>query len=362
MIKKLAPSIVLVKNRSTSLLLQFDSIGRILYLGKNKKDLLNKIEVIDKFNKHASSDVLDKNDMIFSSWCDGADLEPMIKVEDSNGIYVNRFRVQSFKILNHYDHNFDGPHSRNKAQTLRVSYLDETKKILVEQFISMHKDSDALVFSLKITNLSLETLKITKAMSVQLDFASIDNTLFSLDGTWGRERNLTQTEVKTGIFSVKSSSGYSSNIHNPFVIVRNGNTYVSANLIYSGSHAETIEALPIGKSRFLSGLNSDVFSWTLEPQDSFATPEAVICFGTSIDDVSLKMHGFVKKDIIRPEFLNMKPRVLLNSWEGIFFDFNRPKIIELARKAKSIGVDLFVLDDGWFGKRDNDTSKCSFCT
>lgn len=196
----------------------------------------------------------------------------------------------------------------------------------------------------------------TQAASVQLDFASIDNTLFTLDGTWGAERNLTKTEVRTGIFAVKSNSGYSSNIHNPFVILCNGATYVAANLIYTGSHSESIEALPIGKSRFLSGLNENVFSWDLLPTTSFTTPEAVITLGKSVDEVSQKMHVFVKENILSRHHQTRKPHVLLNSWEGIFFDFNREKILKLAREAKAIGVDLFVLDDGWFGRRDDDTS------
>lgn len=356
MIKKITNNIVLIKTQSISLLVELNQIARVLYLGKNRVNLLNSLVIKDKFNKHASSDVLDKNDMLFSSWSDGADLEPMLKLEDERGIYVQRFKVEKYEIKKNYTHNFVGPHSRNKDQTLVITYLDETRRLRVEQYISTHLNSEALVFSLKITNLSTNTFKILKAMSMQLDFEHVDNTIYTLDGTWGAERQIHQTNVNTGIFAVKSNSGYSSNIHNPFVVLKNSNVFVASNLLYSGSHAETIEALPIGKSRFLTGLNENVFSWTLTPNESFVTPEAVACLGLTLNDVSEKMHEFVKNNVLAPIHKDRTPHVLLNSWEGIYFSFDRKKILELAKKAKDIGVDLFVLDDGWFGKRDDDTS------
>ena len=356
MIKKYAPNLVLIKTKTTSLLLQLEKSASIVYLGPHRQKLIESLVIKNKFNQHASSDVLDKTDTIFSSWSDGADLEPMVQIEDSLGIFVNRFQVDSYHIDKQYSHHFEGPHSHHKDQTLVISYIDETRRLKVEQYISTHLNSEALVFSLKITNLSSQTFKILKAMSMQIDFEHTDNQIYTLDGMWGAERNIHDTEVKTGLFAVKSASGYSSNIHNPFVIVRNAKTFMASNLIYSGSHAETLEVLPIGKSRFMTGINKDVFSWNLGPNKAFVTPEAVVTFGKSVDDVSMKMHEFVKFNLLQPKHQTRTPHVLLNSWEGIYFAFDRAKIINLARQAKELGVDLFVLDDGWFGQRDDDTS------
>lgn len=353
MIKKLGQNNVFLQNKHYSLILSITDKVAIAYLGKHQKDDVV-IELKDKFNKHASSDVLDLTDTIFSSWSDGSDLEPMVKLEDEVGNYVHRFYVDHFELIDDYVGNFEGPHSRKKDQTLVITYLDETKRLRVDQYISTHHKSEAFAFSLKITNLSSDYFKLTKAMSFQLDLEGKDNTLYTLDGAWSCERNITTTNITNGMYAIKSASGMSSNTHNPFVILRHDDLYVASNLIYSGSHAETLEVLPLNKTRFMTGLNEHVFNWTLLKDQSFVTPEAVVTFGHSVDDVSMKMHEFVKHNIIPESYQNRKPHVLLNSWEGIYFSFDREKILRLAKTAKEVGADLFVLDDGWFGKRDDD--------
>ncbi|MGI6714464.1 MAG: alpha-galactosidase [Bacilli bacterium] len=354
MIEKINERTVVLTTKKHALVLQFSHVAEIAYLGENTHDVCGLVRKESLYNRHASSDALDMTPSVFSSWSDGGDLEPMIKLVDEKGIYVQRFTPVGFDIVDNFPGEFPGPHSRDKKQTLVISYLDETKRLLVEQYISTHHQSEGIVFSLKIKNIGKTPFVLVKAKSLQLDFLNTDNTLYTFDGAWCRERHLHQTDVKTGLFCVKTASGLSSNVHNPFVILRNENLYIGSNLIYSGSHGESIEALPLGKSRFLTGLNEDVFSYDLAPQEEFITPEAVITIGTSLEDVQTKMHEFVRNNIL-PAKKNTG-HVLLNSWEGIYFDFDRKKILNLAKVAKDVGVDLFVLDDGWFGRRDDDTT------
>lgn len=163
--------------------------------------------------------------------------------------------------------------------------------------------------------------------------------------------------------SVSSSTGTSGSRANPFFMVvehgsseEHGECY-GFNLIYSGDHMESCEQNSYGRMRILSGINPEGFLFALEPGQSFQSPEAVMTYSDSgFGGVSSHMHAFVRRHIVRGHWADRERPVLLNSWEAAYFDINEKKLLKLAKEAKKCGIELFVMDDGWFGHRDNDTS------
>ena len=160
-----------------------------------------------------------------------------------------------------------------------------------------------------------------------------------------------------------SYTGNSSNRANPFVMLSTrdctedyGDVY-GFNLVYSGNHYESVEKSPYGKVRFLSGINPTSFEWKLAKGESFLTPEAVMTYSsTGYNGMSGQMHDFVSKHILRGPWKDRLRPVLLNSWEASYFKISESKLMRLARKARQVGIELFVMDDGWFGERNDDTT------
>jgi len=169
--------------------------------------------------------------------------------------------------------------------------------------------------------------------------------------------------LRTGIYVNDSKTGTSSSRHNPFVMLIKNNcdeqqgVCYAFNLIYSGCHSEICEVTYQGKTRLLTGINPSSFNWVLEAGESFFTPEAVLCYSDGgLNQLSQNLHDFVNNYIVRGYWQKRERPVLINNWEATDFDFNQAKLIKLAKEAASLGIELFVLDDGWFGKRNNDKS------
>ncbi|MDR0832280.1 MAG: alpha-galactosidase [Bacillales bacterium] len=375
MIKITSDKRVLIQTPRTSFVLALRERGpALLYYGNHLEEevILKVCQPIDLFDKHASVDIYDFTPTIFSVQGDAGEVQPMFRFINEKGIYVNRFSLKDAVILNGFKGQDNFPKSRLKSETLKLTYVDELRDLIINQYISTFVDSDVLAFSNEVINNSKKTITIKKAMSLQIDLFGKDNVLTTLDGSWSRERFIHNNIVNNGTFMVGSNNGYSSNTHNPFVILNHDKAYYGVNLIYSGSHAQIVDVsalenfkgfilkselakgLILEKTRFLSGINETNFAYSLKPNKTFTTPEAIITYANNVDDITTVMHSFIRNHIVRNKWSNILPPVLLNSWEGIYFDFNHDKIIAMVEKAKENGIGLFVLDDGWFGKRDAD--------
>lgn len=254
------------------------------------------------------------------------------------------------------------PCSHGKDQTLAVRMKDEAKHIAVTLYYSTHTDSDVIVKSVAVTNESKQQIKLLRVMSNQLDLCRDDFILDTLDGAWGRERQINSERLRCGITKTDSKRGISSNAHNPFVVLRSldsnrlyGEAY-GFNLIYSGNHAEIFDKTPLNKTRVLNGINDNGFCWHLGANETFYSPEATLCYsdcGTNV--LSQRYHKFVNEHIIPPQWAYRERPILVNNWEATYFNFTEKKLLDIAKTAKSFGIELFVLDDGWFGKRTDDT-------
>ncbi|MFA7127420.1 MAG: alpha-galactosidase, partial [Bacilli bacterium] len=246
-------------------------------------------------------------------------------------------------------------------QVLRIDCWEERFHVTCHLFYQVYEESNVITRFLQLKNESSEVYQVRRAMSLQLDMTNEAYQLLTFDGAWSKERHLVCKPLTSGIYVNDSKCGASSNKHNPFFIIKaphtdedNGVAY-GFNVVYSGNHASIIETTPIGKLRILTGINPHAFEVKLAPGATFMTPEAVMTFSAhGLNHLSQNMHHFINHHIVRGPYANQIRPVLLNNWEATYFNFNEKVILKMAQKAKDVGVDVFVLDDGWFGKRHND--------
>ena len=249
------------------------------------------------------------------------------------------------------------------ATTIQIQMTDKKLPIYLQLNYTVFKDCDVIVRSCILTNRTKENVIIRNLASLQLDLPDADWNVVSFDGAWARERSVTRRHLENGIIEISSNCGVSSAYHNPAIFLERPDCTITRgecygfNLIYSGNHREIVEKSPFGMARVQTGINPQTFSWTLEPEMSFVTPEAVMTYSASGTDIaSTNMHNFVNRHIVRGAWKFRERPVLCNNWEATYFNFTENKILDLAKAAKELGVELFVLDDGWFGQRDDETT------
>lgn len=271
------------------------------------------------------------------------------------------FKYQSHEILEADSSAL--PSSHGEAEVLRVTLRDAVLNVRLELYYKVFPETDVISRYAKLVNESEETYSILRFHSAQIDFPESDYVMMTFMGAWAKERHLVEKELKPGIYINDSKTGGSSNRANPLVILRKRNTdegqgsCYGFNLVYSGNHKTTVEVTPQQRLRLLTGINDHAFNFTFAPKDVFTTPEAVMTFSASgLNGLSQNFHAFVNNHIVRGKWKNKIRPVLLNSWEANYFNFDEKRLLKLAKKAKEVGIELFVLDDGWFGKRNNDTT------
>jgi alpha-galactosidase len=200
-------------------------------------------------------------------------------------------------------------------------------------------------------------------MSASLDLPDARWDLLHLSGTWARERHVVRRALAPGRIAVSSLRGASSHEDNPFVVLLRPHTTEAEgpaygfSLVYSGNFRAEAEVDAFGTTRLRLGIEPEGFSWTLDPDEEFATPEAVLAYsGTGLGGLSDAYHGLYRQRLARGAWRDRPRPMLLNSWEGAYFDVTASRMLAMATAARELGIELFVLDDGWFGERDAATS------
>jgi alpha-galactosidase len=250
-----------------------------------------------------------------------------------------------------------------KNDTLKVILEDSQNKVTVNLYYTVYETENVIVRNLEIINHNEQGIILDKALSCSLDMLNKDFTLTKLDGTWIRERNITNHKLTFGTVHFDSKKGVSSNDHNPFFALKESNTLENYGkcygfaLVYSGSFEANVELSPHNLLRANIGVNSFDFRYPLKKDESFITPEVVLtCSNTGLTTLSNQFHEFISSNIVNQNFKNKVRPILVNNWEATYFDFNQKKLLAIAKKAKKLGIELFCLDDGWFGKRNDDYS------
>lgn len=251
---------------------------------------------------------------------------------------------------------------QGQVDELIVTLIDHSYAIELELHYYVFLNYDIISRSAKLINRSEETVRLTRLLSMQLDLETDDWVLSTFNGGWAREMKRYDIPIRIGKHVNASYCGCSSSRANPFVMLSKEQTTEDAgacygfNLIYSGNHYEAAEVNAYGKTRVVSGINPQFFCFLLEPQEEFEAPEAVMTFsGNGFNGMSQNMHDFVRNCIVRGEWKEKERPVLLNSWEAAYFNFNESRLLRLAKEAKHVGIELFVMDDGWFGERNDDS-------
>ena len=292
---------------------------------------------------------------------------PAIEIKQSNGSNISNFCYKSHSISSGKPKLAGLPatytENDNEAQTLTIVLEDELTHVQVELLYTLFAQGGIIARSAKITNNGAETVHLTTAMSLCLDLPDCDYEWLQFSGSWARERHLKVRKLEQGITSVESTRGASSHEHNPFVILKRPSTdenkgeAIGFSLVYSGNFLAQAEVDTHDVTRVLIGINPFCFDWKLASGGSFQTPEAVMVYtADGLNDLSQTYHKLYQKRLARGYWRDRPRPILINNWEATYFDFNEDKLVKIAQKAKECGVELFVLDDGWFGKRTSDTA------
>ena len=247
------------------------------------------------------------------------------------------------------------------AKTLRVTLADDRLKLTCVLYYTIFDDCDIIARHVELVNGGDQPLQIERALSASVDYHHSDFKLLTLSGAWARERRMDWRTLRQGMQGVASARGASSAQSNPFMALAqpnadetHGDVYAFA-LVYSGNFRADATVDQYGQTRAMIGLNDAGFHWQLEAGETFATPEAVLCYSAQgLSGMSQAFHTLCHRHIARGRYRDAQRPILLNNWEATYFDFDEQKLLAIASKAAEIGVELFVLDDGWFGRRDAD--------
>ncbi|MGL5378486.1 alpha-galactosidase [Clostridium sp.] len=292
---------------------------------------------------------------------------PAIELEFTDGTSATDFRYESHNIYKGKNKLNGLPatyiENEEEATTLEITLVDKLKEVKVILSYSVFEDFEAITRSVKIINESKEEVKIQRVLSANIDFRDNEYELIQLSGAWARERHIVRKEIRSGSQSIESRRGSSSHAQNPFMaLVRkdttenNGDVY-GFSLVYSGNFLANVEVDMYENARAQIGLNPFDFTWNLESKEEFVAPEAVLVYSNNgLTGMSQIYNCLYGKRLCRGEHRDKTRPILINNWEATYFDFNETKIKEIATEAKNLGIELFVLDDGWFGKRDDDNS------
>jgi alpha-galactosidase len=250
-----------------------------------------------------------------------------------------------------------------EAETLEVTLADAPSGIEVRLAYTIYRDLPVVARSARVVNAGATPLRILCAMSASLDLPDGGWQFIHLSGTWARERHVRTRRLEHGRQSIGSLLGASGAQHNPFVALtrpttteEHGDAY-GVSLVYSGNFLAEAEVDPHATARVRIGINPEGFSWRLGPGEEFAVPEAVLVFSDlGLGALSDAYHRLYRERLARGAWRDRLRPVLINNWEATYFDFDEARLLEIAIAAKEMGIELFVLDDGWFGRRDDDTS------
>ena len=249
----------------------------------------------------------------------------------------------------------------DEAETLEIVLTDRVSGLKAHLLYGVFPHLDVITRAVRLENTGTAPVTVKKAMSMEMDYEYRELDAVHFYGRHNMERQMERTHLGHGNWSVGSIRGTSSHHHNPFVILcdRNteetyGNCYGYA-LAYSGNFLFETEVDQVGHTRVAMGIHPYHFSWTLEQGESFETPEVIMAYSAEgFGKLSRIYHDAYRSNLIRSKYTEHPRPILVNNWEATYFDFDADKIYHIAEEAKNIGLDMFVLDDGWFGKRDND--------
>ena len=292
---------------------------------------------------------------------------PAYELTDSQGRRITDARYEGHEILPGKPPIAGLPcshaESGDAVQTLVITLFDRLLQLRIRLFYTVFEAFDLICRHTEFENCSGAPITLDRALSFSMDFKHGPGQLLQLSGTALRETYPERRALGTGMTGFESRRGFSSHQHNPFAALVNSDTTETSgeafavSLVYSGHFILQAEKDMHGSVRFQGGINPFGFGWRLNPGEPFSTPEALLCCSESgLETLSLRFHRFFRERLSRGIWRSRPRPILLNTWEASYFSFTHESILELARAAADVGTELLVLDDGWFGHRDNSLS------
>ncbi|VDG32075.1 alpha-galactosidase [Lactobacillus plantarum JDM1] [Lactiplantibacillus mudanjiangensis] len=292
---------------------------------------------------------------------------PAAVIRAENGARTVDFRYQTYRVSDGKPDLTGLPQTYveadNEAQTLTVLLSEATLNLQLELNYTIYRDRPVITRSARVINRGESAVNIEKLASMQLDLPTEPLEVISLPGSYARERQLTRQPIPRGLTQFESRRGGSSHHMNPFMALVTPQTTefsgaaLGVLLIYSGNHQLSLEKDAIGQTRVMAGINEYNFDWQLAPEQSFQTPEvAMVYSNTGLNGMSQSYHSLLRERVARGQYRNADRPILINNWEATYFDFDAGKIQQILDAAAPLGIEMFVLDDGWFGHRNDDNS------
>lgn len=292
---------------------------------------------------------------------------PAYQVQDATGSRITELKYQGYtlstgkKRLEILPSTFDDDGDR--SEVLTITLKDDIIGLVVKLNYTVFPGQNVIVRNVEFINEGQSDLKLLKAMSLHLDLPDDQFDFIHFSGAWLRERQLYRTALRPGLQSIDSLRYSSSPQNNPFFMLSRKHTTEESgevygfNLVYSGNFQNSIEVDHFGTTRVLIGVNPVEFEYLLEPQMSFVIPEAIMSYSAQgMNALSQQLAIFYREHLVNPRFAKRPRPIVLNSWETMYFNLTTDKVLELAKCGQQLGVELFVLDDGWFGHREGDNS------
>ncbi|MDS0524825.1 alpha-galactosidase [Clostridium sp. SHJSY1] len=290
---------------------------------------------------------------------------PAFSITGKNGSKISNFVYKGYEIFKGKRKLQGLPatyvEDEKEAESLEITLVDEVLKSKLILSYTIYKDLDVICRNTKIINIGKEPFFIDSAMSLSIDLADCDFEMIHTSGAWARECHLRTRKLVEGVQSIHSLRGASSHMHNPFLILKRPDTTENIgesygfSLVYSGNFLGQVEVDPYGVSRVMMGIHPDEFRWKLNSNEEFQTPECVMVYSSEgLNKMSQTFHKIYRTRLARGKWRDKERPILINNWEATYFDFNEEKILSIAKSAKNLGIELFVLDDGWFGRRNDD--------
>ncbi len=287
-----------------------------------------------------------------------------LHAENPDGSQVTRLKVKG-RTVREGKYSLEGlpaVHAEpDEAQTLSVTLRDDASGLEVELLYGVLDECDVINRAARLTNTGEEPITLQKAASLTLDIPFGAYHWMTFFGHHAHERELSREPIHHGIQAIGSVRGISSHHYNPFSIICSpqaneiaGECY-GISFLYSGEFLMEVEKDSMDQTRFICSIHPDNFCWTLEPGQTFTTPEAVLSYsGSGLGALSRQFHRAIREHVCRGPWASKQRPVLINNWEATYFDFTGEKLIQIAKEAKELGIELFVMDDGWYGERSND--------
>lgn len=292
---------------------------------------------------------------------------PALDIKQPNGSRITDFKYVSHKIYAGKRKLTGLPatyvENESEATTLEINLYDELIQVTLCLQYTIFENSAAIARSVKFSNDSDQKYQLKTALSLNLDLPDANYEWLQFSGAWGRERHLHKTPLRPGIQAINSARGASSHMQNPFVILKRPFTTeeqgeaLGVSFVYSGNFLAQAEVDEYSVTRLQIGIDPFQFSWCLKPNETFQTPEAILAYTSEgLNQLSQTFQKLYTTRLARGYWRDKERPILINNWEATYFDFTEEKLLSIAKKAKELGIELFVLDDGWFGERTKETA------